>query len=351
MSTAPRWAIRTDSSLHIGAGHLMRCLTLARRLRKRGADVEFLCADLPGHLGFLVEQQGFALRLLPGYATFDAVADVASTRAAAGPVAWDWLVADHYGIDASWERVLRGQARRILVIDDLADRSHDCDALLDQNHYEGLERRYEGLVPAHCRLLLGPAYLMLREEFIEAKAGLRRDIREVRRILVNFGGTDEANVTGLALRALAELNPAGLEIDVVIGATNPHRAVLEKDIACLADARLHVQTSRMAELIAAADMAVGASGSGTWERCCLGLPSLALVLADNQRAGAAELARAGIIVNLGEAQDLTVSGFASAIDALMADRGLRAVLSARSLALGVGDGPDVAQLLMACEPV
>ena len=336
----------------MGAGHLMRCLTLAQQAHGHGAEVAFICADLPGNLSALVTQQGFGLHLLPGPATgdmhapFDWAGDAAQTLAAAGTQPWDWLVADHYSIDARWETTLRPMARHILAIDDLADRGHDCDVLLDQNYYPGLEHRYDALVPPACRKLLGPRYLLLRPEFTEARRRLARHTGEVRRILVNFGGTDEANITDLALDAIALLARPGIAVDVVIGSTTPHRAATEARIAALPGAQLHVQTSRMAELIASADLAIGACGSSTWERCCLGLPTLALVLADNQRQGAAALHAAGIIVNLGEAQAMMPAALAAATAGLMADRAARLALSERSLALGADTGPDLIDLLV-----
>jgi len=347
-----RWAVRADSSLHMGAGHLMRCLTLAQQARGHGAEVEFICANLPGNLSALVTRQGFGLHLVPGpavgevHAPFDWTSDAAQTLVIAGTQPWDWLVADHYAIDAQWETVLRPMARHILVIDDLADRRHDCDVLLDQSYYPGLEHRYDALLPPACRKLLGPRYLLLRPEFTEARKRLARHTGEVRRILVNFGGTDEANITGLALDAIALLTRPDIAVDVVIGATTPHRAATEARIAALPGARLHVQTSRMAELIAGADLAIGACGSSTWERCCLGLPTLALVLADNQRQGAAALHAAGIIMNLGEAQAMTPAALAAATAGLIADPAARRALSERSLALGAGTGPDLIDLLV-----
>ena len=173
---------------------------------------------------------------------------------------------------------------------------------------------------------------MLRPEFARARQTLKRDFSAVRRILVNFGGTDEHNLSLKALQAIDSLNIAGLMVDVVIGQGNPHKATLQQEIDGMPGVTLHVQTDRMAELICAADLAIGASGASTWERCSLGLPTLALVLADNQREGADQLGKAGIIVNLGES-DITTQQLAAEVDRLMKDHGLRASLSERSMQL------------------
>ena len=347
-----RWALRVDSSLRLGAGHLMRCLVLAQQARLRGILCEFICADLPGHLSAMVTQQGFGLRILGidrfdrGSTHFDWERDASLTRALAGSAQWDWLVVDHYSIDSRWEEAVRPAARQILVIDDLADRIHDCDALLDQNYYLNLAQRYDKLVPVDCRKLLGPRFLLLRPEFKNTRMSLVRKTDDVKRILISFGGTDETNVTSMALDAITLIGRPDIAIDVVIGATAPHRAAVEARLSALPQSHLHVQTSRMAKLIEDADLGIGACGSSAWERCCLGLPTLVMVLADNQRQGAAALDTAGVVVNLGEAREMTPGALAMVISKLIADRTARLALSERSLALGVATGKDMIDLLM-----
>jgi UDP-2,4-diacetamido-2,4,6-trideoxy-beta-L-altropyranose hydrolase len=242
--------------------------------------------------------------------------------------------------------MLRPKAKHILVIDDLANRAHDCDVLLDQNYRLNLAHRYDGLVPANCTKLLGPSHLLLRPEFIKARKTLKRDFSTVRRILVNFGGTDEPNLSMRAVNAIRSLQLTNLFVDVVVGQTNPHKAALRQEIGELQGFALHVQTNRIAALYCAADLAIGASGSGTWERCSLGLPSLALVLADNQREAARELGEAGIIVNLGEAKDISIASLAAELDSLIKDPIRRMALSNRSLELVPQELPSIPQLLM-----
>ena len=195
---------------------------------------------------------------------------------------WDWLVVDHYALDARWESLLRKSAKRLMVIDDLADRMHDCDILLDQNYYADMDSRYTGKVPTDCRLLLGPHYALLRDEFRQWRKQVKPRTGPVKKILVFFGGVDADNFTGLTIEALAGLGSCGLQIDVVIGAQHPYREQIES--ACSEYMfSCYVQTNRMAEFMAKADLAIGAGGSATWERCCLGLPAIVFSLADNQR--------------------------------------------------------------------
>lgn len=313
-------AIRADATSRIGTGHFMRCLTLADALRQRGARIRFVSRDLPAHLCDMLEARGMEFAPLGSNVPADTSGDLAhskwlgtsqaqdarDTAQALSERTWDWLVVDHYALDARWEALLRGAARQIMVIDDIADRQHDCDVLLDQNYYSDMQTRYAGKVPEHCRLLLGPRYALLRDEFRKLRAQVKPRTGEVRRILVFFGGVDADNYTGLAIEALAGLGIEGIAVDVVIGAQHPRRSDIERICATLGYA-CHVQTSRMAELMAAADLAIGAGGSATWERCCMGLPTLSICTAQNQRRQIVDAADAGLLYALsadGDSVDL-----------------------------------------------
>lgn len=253
----------------------------------------------------------------------------ATLAALADEDAWDWLVVDHYALDARWEIRLRGVARRILAIDDLADRRHDCDALLDQNFYADGPARYDALVPGHCLRLIGPRHALLRREFGAARARLRERGDVVRRLLVFFGGVDARNLTGAALDALDDLG-MDVDVDVVIGAAHPQRVALEARCATQRRTTLHVQAANMAELIAAADVGVGAAGVATWERCSLGLPTLAFAVAANQQALLHDAAREGLV--LGPAIDACDrSALALQVRALVDNPALRAHLAKRGL--------------------
>ena len=289
-------AFRTDASLQIGTGHFMRCLTLANALSKKGATIRFICRDLPAHLLDILSEKEYEFRLLGGLLSENDTGDLAhskwlgttqhedaqyATQALSDQI-WDWLVVDHYALDFRWESVLRKSAKRLLVIDDIADRKHDCDMLLDQNYYANMDTRYTDKVPAHCQLLLGPHYALLRDEFRQWRKQVKPRTGPVKKILVFFGGVDADNFTGLTIEALAGLGSCGLQIDVVIGAQHPYREQIES--ACSEYMfSCYVQTNRMAEFMAKADLAIGAGGSATWERCCLGLPAIVFSLADNQR--------------------------------------------------------------------
>lgn len=319
-------AFRVDASPQIGIGHFMRCLTLADAFKKRGSHVRFISRHMPDHLQNILgerEHEFVRLNSMHGKAVTGNLPhahwlgtsqseDAQDTTQALSDQNWDWLVVDHYALDAHWETVLRNTAKRILAIDDVADRQHNCDVLLDQNIYLDMETRYMGKVPKHCKLLLGPRYALLREEFFHLRASMNKRDGSVRRLLVLFGGIDAENQTEKAIHAIAQLQGRSFDVDVVIGAQHPARGEIE--VSCKRHGyQCHVQTPDVAELMAKADLAIGASGSTSWERCCLGLPTICLTHATNHVAIAEGLQARGAIVNLGDCASISTAGLSRAL--------------------------------------
>lgn len=345
-------AFRADASTEIGTGHVMRCLALADAVRAGGGHCVFLARHLPAHLRSLLEERGHAWRLLDqaaqpyerslAHAAWLGTSQQHDARQCAAALAgqtYDWIVADHYALDDEWEQAMQGSAGRLMAIDDLADRRHACALLLDQNLYGDAGERYAGLTPPGCTQLIGPRYALLRPEFAALRAhGGVRDGR-VRSILVFFGGVDRDNLTGLALQALSGALAPGVGVEVVIGQQHPARAALET-VCAQAGYRLHVQTSRMAELMARADLAIGAGGSASWERCSLGLPAVLVSLADNQVAIADALHHGGAAVHVGAAAALDRHTLRGAVVALLADPEALRRMSAAAHALADGGGVE-----------
>lgn len=354
-------AFRTDATLQTGTGHFMRCITLADGLLRRGAKIRFVSRGLPAHLRDMLGQRSIELASLDSD-TENATAgdlqhsqwlgcsqeqDAQATQHKLSDRNWDWLIVDHYALDARWESKLRGSAGRIMVIDDIADRQHDCDLLLDQNFYADMQTRYTGKVPPGCEMLLGPRYALLREEFRKLREHTRPRTGPVKKILVFFGGVDSDNYTGLAIEVLSELKKPDMQIDVVIGAQHPCRSAIEKNCA-LQGYLCHVQTTRMAELMLAADLAIGAGGSATWERCAMGVPSIIMVLADNQSKAAIDLDCAGVLISLGDARLIDKSALKQATSQLIENEQLREDLSLASLALvKISEQNELAEMLVA----
>jgi len=322
-------AVRVDSSQAIGSGHLVRCRTLADALRSRGAEVRFICRQHSGNLIPWLSQAAFPVTVLPppdrpetlmeDYAAWLGVpptVDAAETIEALGGDRPDWLIVDHYGIDRVWEQALRPYVGQILAIDDLANRAHDCDVLLDQNLSVDGEERYRPWVPSHCRQLLGPRYALLRPEYRAHRQTLPPRTGQVQRVLVFFGSTDPQNMTGKVLEALDSPDFSDWAIDVVVGATSPHRARLEAQAARRSQVQLHYSRPHLADLMARADLAIGSGGTVSWERCCLGLPTLVVSVAHNQVSACEALDRLGAIVYLGAATKVGVEELRRAIGQL-----------------------------------
>lgn len=313
-------AFRADASLQIGTGHVMRCLTLADELAARGADCQFVCRAHKGnHIDF-IRSKGHTVHPLPVEAALPRPpaapthahwlgATQAQDAEACAPILVaqrpDWLIVDHYALDARWERALAPHYRKLMVIDDLADRPHACDLLLDQTFGRDAAD-YRPLVPADCRLLCGSQYALLRPEFAALRPySLQRRARPaLRELLITMGGVDKDNATGQVLQALRACPlPADCRITVVMGATAPWLEEVRMQAQDMPwPTRVLVGVSDMAQLMADSDLAIGAAGATAWERCCLGVPTIMLVLADNQRKVAQGLEQLGgaKLVNLGQ---------------------------------------------------
>ncbi len=332
----------------------MRCLTLAKALRGRGAVVSFVCRGHTGHLGALILDIGFAVHLLEGCDGADATGEeplahsgwLGATQAQdatqtlaiveAMGVKPDWLVVDHYAIDQRWEKRLRPTVGRIMVIDDLADRSHDCDVLLDQNLVAQMDVRYGARLPASCRQLLGPRYALLQPGYAERHQRASPRKGAVRRILIYFGGADVDNLTGRSLGAFLRLGRDDIDVDLVVG-SGMYAEAIRRQAAGRPNIHLHDRLPTLAPLIESASLGIGAGGSTSWERLCLGLPSIVIALADNQVPIAAELDRRGLACSLGFHRDANEAVIASKLAEIVGN-GLNEYWSQQCLSIVDGRG-------------
>lgn len=308
--------IRTDASLEIGTGHVMRCITFAKQLKREGANITFVCRNFNGNSISFLQNQGFKVFPLNSpilqnhwkWIRENWEQDARETRLIIENLngRTHLLIVDHYGLDAKWESCLRLYVNRIMVIDDLADRVHDCDLLLDQNYYLNMEKRYNGLVSDSCIQLLGPNYALLRDEFLSIDISrIRQRERNVKNILVIFGGTDPTGETVKTLHAIQELNRLDIEFNIVVGAANPQKDKIECMCNKLPNLIYHCQVTNISELMLNADFSIGAGGSTTWERCFLKLPSIIVIVADNQREIVDAVEKKGVAICLGESNQIT----------------------------------------------
>lgn len=328
---------RVDASTQIGSGHVMRCLTLAQRLRKEEhARVLFVMRELSGNLIDVAQKRGFGVLVLPpaernykleGYGlwltvpmeldaqqTREVLQEYLQNQSCNGDII-DMLVVDSYAIDESWERMLRSQCKKIMVIDDLANRRHDCDILLDQNFYLDKDSRYNGLVPKHCKMLLGPEHALLREEFYEAKKNLRKRDGSIKNILVFYGGSDFTNETEKAIKALIQLHDEGygFTADIITGLSNIRREHIKELCSKHDFLQYYCQVDNMAEFMNKADLMLGAGGSTTWERLYMKLPALVTAVAENQIQGCKDCSQTGMIEYLGTDEKVTMNMVTNAL--------------------------------------
>ena len=306
--------IRVDSGIDIGIGHMMRCMSLAETLPKTNFEVIFISKKLNNTIYDLISKKIYKICILPennqnrNIIMHDAIETQKIITSFDDPTSW--LLVDHRKLDIEWEKILRKFVKKIIVIDDLADKKHDCDILIDQNLYEKMNERYENLVPKNCKQLLGPKYALLRSEFsnLRQKKSIKSRIK-LENIFISFGGTDPSNETHKVLEALKILNLENIQIDVVTTSLNPFKDDIRQLCSSMTNANFHCDVDKIGVLMKTSDLAIGAGGSTTWERCCLGLPSLVSVISDDQLECTEIMDKNGYVIYLGLAENLTVNDY------------------------------------------
>lgn len=347
---------RVDSSGLIGSGHFFRCKTLATELRKKGVDIHFVVRDLDGNLSSVLQEDAFRVSLLTApeeltenngvknqyssWLTVSQRTDALETINVLDDLKYDWLIIDHYSLDIEWEMILKPYVKKILVIDDLQGKRHYCDLFLNQNFSLPGEDRFGSDLPEHAIKILGPSYALLRPEYREYRKKKRVRNNITKKIFVFMGGSDNVNATSLVLRVLSLPEFAHIELDLVIGASNTHKAEITDLAEMRGSTNIHLPRAHLADLMSGADLAIGGSGGTTWERCCLGLPSLSIGVSNDQGPIAEALDEAGIVCYLGMLKDVTISSLSKKISAVLSDSSKLREMSNRSLELVDGLGVD-----------
>lgn len=352
-------AMRVDASAQIGHGHVKRCLSLAHALRSRGVSVVFVTRNLGVDVAAQVSHEGFSCHTLAAprespapslvpHATWAGVSaqiDAMDTAAAVSRRAFDWVVVDHYAFDAEWHRLV-GQltGSRIAVIDDVADRSLACRVLIDHNLADDHRRKYGSWIAAETAILGGPTYALLGPTYAKASRHMPRE--RVESIGVFMGGADSGGYSRIALNACrASFNGP---IEVVATRSNPQLAVLEGAVRQDGNSILTLDLPELSGFFARHDLQVGAGGGATWERCCIGVATVAAAVADNQRAVLEPLNAAGALALV----EPTEGAFARVVAVLLQDPSARLRLATRAgrLVDGLGAGRVAQQLMNLCSP-
>lgn len=314
---------RVDAALHIGSGHVMRCLTLADELKQRGANCIFICREFSGNLFSLIQDKGYELYSLPCPVTslnldskqivphehwlgvsyqHDALQTIAILETK--NLVIDWLIVDHYAIDIRWEELIRPYTKKIMLIDDLADRVHDCDLLLDQNYFDHFQCRYDSLVPCEAKKLLGPQYVLLKPAFRHHREKISNIKKNQNQILVFFGGVDRTGETLKLIKGFKSIIHDYF-LHIVVGNSNPHYTEILKETIDVENIKLYRYVDDMAELMANMDYSFGACGSTNWERMCIGLNCAIVSVAENQVELSLFLQQEGLIDYLGSSDQIT----------------------------------------------
>ena len=312
---------RVDASLKMGTGHVMRCLALAQMLKENGANVEFICRKHKGSLIEKIRSGGFVVHELEVFEEIEVDNKLAHSRWLGATQQQDadscidilkarevdWLIVDHYALDEQWHKKLKLYYKKLMVIDDLADRKLQCDILLDQT-FSRQKDDYSALIPEGCKLLLGSQYALLRPEFSkwrEYSLERRRKLR-FKQLFINMGGVDVDNITGQVIDELKICNlPNDIKIIVVMGGSAPHLEDIRSKVSMSPfKVELKIDVDNMAEIMSNSDIAIGASGATTWERCCLGLPTIQIIVAENQNTIAKSLERIAAIRIFKDAKEL-----------------------------------------------
>ena len=304
--------IRVESNEKIGTGHLMRCLTIANSLRKKGNQVYFISKNMSEESKKLLESNKFSVKLLDyKRKKFDYKIDAKFTIEIIKKEKENstFLIIDNYQIDQKWETLVKKFVKKTVVIDDLANRKHNCELLIDQNLNSDIkEKQYKKLVPKNCILLIGTQFAILRPEFYELRK-LIKTRTKLKNILISYGGTDPSNETIKVLKALKNLNLKNINTYIISGNLNSKNKEIEHLSRKLKNSKFYEYTKNIAKLMIKADIAFGGAGTTSWERCCLGLPTIITILSDDQKDIAEALDENVCGINLGSGKKMRVKDY------------------------------------------
>ena len=318
--------VRVDAGVQIGDGHFLRCLTLANSLKKKFDQIIFISNQLPKHFIKKIKRDNFKIYKINGYTHIQKEKlekklktqlihnDLVETKKIIEKYknSTNWLIIDHFGIDHFWEKNVRVNIKKIIVIDDLANRKHECDILIDQNFYKNMQKRYTKLIPNYCEQCIGPRFTLLRPEFFNARKNLKRK-KQFKRILISFGGSDPSNETKKAILAIKDLEKK-YKIDVIVGSNNPNKKQITNICSKISFCNFYEQVENISKYMKKADLAIGAGGTSTWERCCLGLPTIVTSLSKDQEKINENMSKIGCAIDLGTAEKTTKLDYVKALN-------------------------------------
>jgi UDP-2,4-diacetamido-2,4,6-trideoxy-beta-L-altropyranose hydrolase len=309
--------VLVDASQKIGSGHLMRCLTLTRELNSIFNKIIFITSKESKSIINNI-QNNFEIIYIDSMekmelGNFQDELKIIKNTLEKYSDDENFLLIDHYGVDSNFESSLKNIFMKIFVIDDLADRKHYCDLLIDHGYYKNQDQRYEKLVSKKTIKLLGPQYAIIKPEFRNENKNSNITEYSVKNILITFGSVDSTNECEKILDAICMMDYNKYLINVIAGAYNPNFYNLEKKYKKYENIKIFRHTEKMESLMANSDLCIGAGGTTTFERFCSGLPSIVTIVANNQKDGVEYLSNMGYLINLGLAKDVTTDTYARCI--------------------------------------
>lgn len=335
---------RCDSSFNIGSGHVVRCLTLANFLKRKGFSSTFICKEIKGNLFNIILKNNHKLIVLPknknNQIAWDDDADKVIEKVEGLSSASDWIVVDHYHLNKDWEKKISSNFYKLFIIDDLCDRPHYGNILLNQNYLPGIRSRYRKILPSKTKILLGPKYALLSPDYKLARKFIKIKKKKLKRLIIFFGASDNKNQTIRCLNVLSKMNLKTLRLDVVIGLANRKKKIIQKIVKKMINTNLHIQIPSLCNLMKKADLYLGSGGTSTWERCCLGLPSLVISTADNQVRQNKYLFKKGVIQYLGSAETVSKEKITKALNKFFYKHDNR-TMSKKALKITNGSGLEL----------
>ena len=320
--------IRVDSNSKIGIGHVIRCLTLAQELKNNFDKIIFLTRKNSDDFTGTIMKNGFKVFLIPTSKTtkpskntyeLNSDSDIIKNLITTYSENKNFLLIDHYDIASDFELSLKNTFEKIFVIDDLANRKHNCDLLIDQNYYRDLNHRYKKLVPSDTITLLGPKYAIIKAEFKNTDKKTIKKNTQIKKILVSFGGSDPTNECKKALDALYSIENSQFEIIVVAGIYNHKFQQLKKLYEKYPNIKIYRHVNDLSRLMLDSDLCIGAGGTTTSERLCIGLPSIVTIVSDDQKESIEFLSDMGHVINLGLAKNVTTKTYVQTLQKLNSD--------------------------------
>ena len=336
---------RVDSSTVIGSGHVMRCIRIAELLKKRDVMCNFICKNFVGNLSAIIKEKDFNVIMLPSENPekehkIDWEVDSNFTSEILKKMNVDTIIVDHYSLDKKWENKQRQFCKKIMVIDDLDNREHSADILLDQNLFPNMQKRYQNNLNFNCKKFIGLEYAFLDPDFKKERENIKKkEQNTISKIFIYFGNTGDSNILERVLNIFINNSFKDIELIVLFSGDFNELNRIKKLIKNISFIKLLDRQPNLAKIISSADLSIGAGGATTWERVYLGIPSAVITVSESQKICSQYLSNIGLIRLIGHHNDITNKELTNFIKKFILEKDLR-FLSEKCLSINIGTKID-----------